>query len=113
MPLWCWELVSSHVLLGLSEESPIIDEIWSWDAANRGDSALLNKEQLDSLSNTPSSHHSPRYRRVEKVFLGDNVWDVTEFLLNHLSNSVEPSSHPQRGSRKPVGGMDFLIEHVS
>lgn len=40
-----------HLLSNLGEEDPIIDEVWSWDAANHGDSALLNKEKLSSLCN--------------------------------------------------------------
>jgi hypothetical protein len=47
----CWEPVLLHLLSNLREEDPIIDEVWSWDAANHGDSALLNKANLSSLCN--------------------------------------------------------------
>jgi len=46
-----WEPALLHLLPNLAEEDPIIDEIWSWDAVNHGDSALLNKEKLSSLCN--------------------------------------------------------------
>ena len=79
------------------EETPIIGEIWSWDIANHGDSVLLNQEELNSLCNPSSSHHSPRYRRAERAFLddwSDNVWKITNFLLNYLPDFVVPSTLP-------------------
>ena len=45
-----------HLLSNLREGDPIIDEVWSWDAANHGDSALLNKEKLSSLCNSFTTH---------------------------------------------------------
>ncbi|KAF9645255.1 hypothetical protein BDM02DRAFT_3189890 [Thelephora ganbajun] len=68
----CWEPVLLHLLSNLREEDPIVDEIWSWDAANHGDSALLNKENLSSLYDW-----------------SDNVRDITNFLLNYLPDSAE------------------------
>ena len=47
-----------HLLSSLGKGDPIIDEVWSWDAANHGDSALLNKEKLGSLCNSfPTAYY--------------------------------------------------------
>lgn len=35
-----------HMLLNSRGDDPIIDEIWSWEAVNHGDSALINKQSL-------------------------------------------------------------------
>ena len=45
-----------HLLSSLGEQDLIIDEVWSCDAVNHGDSALLNREKLCSLCNSLTTH---------------------------------------------------------
>jgi len=45
----CWEPVLLHMLSNSGDGDPIIEEIWSWEAVNHGDSALINKQNLGAL----------------------------------------------------------------
>lgn len=37
------------MLLNSRGDDPIIEEIWSWEAVNHGDPALINKKNLGAL----------------------------------------------------------------
>lgn len=43
-----------HMVLHNKSEDPIIDEIWSWDPVNQGDSALINKQNLGAFREASS-----------------------------------------------------------
>lgn len=45
-----------HMLLNSRGNDPIIEEIWSWEAVNHGDSALVNEQNLGAFCEDPSSN---------------------------------------------------------
>ncbi|KAI6142773.1 hypothetical protein BKA82DRAFT_3984617, partial [Pisolithus tinctorius] len=53
----------------------LVDEVWSWEAVNHGDSALVN---VESLSGIFDWH--------------DNARDIANFLLNYLPEEATPAS---------------------
>ncbi|KAG1872917.1 Alpha/beta hydrolase family-domain-containing protein [Suillus subalutaceus] len=62
-----------------------IDEIWSWESVQHGDSALLNRHNLSGSSDWT-----------------DNARDITNFLINYMPEEVETSSLPIQLNRVPV-----------
>lgn len=48
-----------HILSNIRDEDPIIEEIWSWDAVNHGDSALINRNNLGPCCEDSSQIHWP------------------------------------------------------
>ncbi|KAI0752708.1 alpha/beta-hydrolase [Daedaleopsis nitida] len=60
-----------------SQGNYMIDEIWSWEAANHGDSALLNRDTLGGIYD---------WR--------DNSRDILHFLLHYLPVSASGESLP-------------------
>ena len=47
------------MLSNSGSDDPIIDEIWSWEAVNHGDSALINKQNLGAFCEYSSYTHRP------------------------------------------------------
>ncbi|CAE6436645.1 unnamed protein product [Rhizoctonia solani] len=67
-----WETTLRY-LLATSQGQASVDEIWALDAANHGDSALLNKDKLGELYEW-----------------SDHARDLLNFLINFLPESIEP-----------------------
>ncbi|KAF9645256.1 hypothetical protein BDM02DRAFT_609078 [Thelephora ganbajun] len=67
----CWEPALLHMLLNSRDDDPIIEEIWSWEAVNHGDSALINKQNLGAF-----------YEWL------DNSRDIINFLTYYLPNTI-------------------------
>ncbi|KAG1819104.1 Alpha/beta hydrolase family-domain-containing protein [Suillus subaureus] len=63
----------------------VIDEIWSWESVQHGDSALLNKQNLSGSSDWT-----------------DNARDIANFLINYMPEEVETSSLPIQLHRVPA-----------
>jgi len=70
----CWEPALLHMLSNSKGDEPIIEEIWSWEAVNHGDSALVNKENLSAF-----------YTWL------DNSRDIINFLTYYLPDTI---GHP-------------------
>ncbi|OSC99698.1 alpha/beta-hydrolase [Trametes coccinea BRFM310] len=62
-----------------------IGEIWLWEARNHGDSALINREQLDGIFD---------WR--------DNTRDILHFLLHYLPTSASTDALPTHLPRLPA-----------
>jgi len=67
----CWEPVLLHMLSDSRGDDPIVEEIWSWEAVNHGDSALINKQNLGAF-----------YEWV------DNGRDIINFLTYYLPDTI-------------------------
>lgn len=67
----CWEPALIHMLLNGRDTDPIIEEIWSWEAVNHGDSALINKQNLSAF-----------YEWL------DNSRDIINFLIHYLPDTI-------------------------
>jgi pimeloyl-ACP methyl ester carboxylesterase len=88
-----WEPVLQHLLSNASGVQ--IDEVWTWEAIQHGDSALINKDNLGGIFDWM-----------------DNSRDILNFLVNYLPSAPTPSvlpTHLQRlssteaESRKSTG----------
>lgn len=67
----CWEPALVHMLLNGKDTDPIIEEIWSWEAVNHGDSALINGQSLSAF-----------YDWL------DNSRDIINFLIHYLPDAI-------------------------
>ncbi|KAL4076721.1 Alpha/Beta hydrolase protein [Scleroderma yunnanense] len=81
-PKEVWETMLRN-LFG-SPAAPLIDEVWSWEAVNHGDSALVNAENLSGIFDWQ-----------------DNARDIANFLLNYLPDDTTLASLPTRLDRVP------------
>ncbi|KAG1819108.1 Alpha/Beta hydrolase protein [Suillus subaureus] len=63
----------------------VIDEIWSWESVQHGDSALLNRQNLSGSFDWT-----------------DNARDIANFLINYMPEEVETSSLPIQLHRVPA-----------
>lgn len=73
--------ISETMLRGLldSPAAPLVDEIWSWEAVQHGDSALLNAENLSGIFDWQ-----------------DNARDIANFLLHYLPDEAAQTPLPTR-----------------
>ncbi|KAG0698300.1 Alpha/beta hydrolase family-domain-containing protein [Suillus ampliporus] len=69
-----WEVTIGHLLATCG----VIDEIWSWESVQHGDSALLNRQNLSGSS----------------FDWADNARDIANFLINYMPEEVETSALP-------------------
>lgn len=79
------------------EEDLYIEEVWSFEAVNHGDSALLNDGKLGDTCK-PSLVRTIRltYGSASKVNWADNSRDILNFLLHFLpSNPQEVGLPPE------------------
>ena len=71
-------------------DDPIIEEIWSWEAVNHGDSALINKENLSAFcEHFPQSNWyrlTPAISDVDTWL--DNSRDIINFLIYYLPDTI-------------------------
>jgi pimeloyl-ACP methyl ester carboxylesterase len=74
-PKEIWEPTLRHLLF--SRVGPQIDEIWSWEAIQHGDAALLNADTLSGIFDWT-----------------DGTRDILNFLLNYLPSAVIPHELP-------------------
>ncbi|KAG2754389.1 alpha/beta-hydrolase [Suillus brevipes Sb2] len=63
----------------------VIDEIWSWESVQHGDSALLNRQNLSGSFDW-----------------NDNARDIANFLINYIPEEVETSALPIQLHRLPA-----------
>ncbi|KAG1778746.1 Alpha/Beta hydrolase protein [Suillus placidus] len=63
----------------------VIDEIWSWESVQHGDSALLNRQNLSGSFDWT-----------------DNARDIANFLINYIPEEVETSALPIHLHRVPA-----------
>ncbi|KAG2347253.1 hypothetical protein BDR05DRAFT_958745 [Suillus weaverae] len=63
----------------------VIDEIWSWESVQHGDSALLNRQNLSGSFDWT-----------------DNARDIANFLINYMPEEVETSALPIYLHRVPA-----------
>ena len=79
-----------HMPLNSRDDDPIIDEIWSWEAVNHGDSALINKQSLGPfckhLFQTHLSLLIPVDLSVDEWL--DNSRDIINFLTYYLPDTI-------------------------
>ncbi|KAG8915901.1 hypothetical protein FRC00_007804 [Tulasnella sp. 408] len=77
------------------EEGLYIEEVWSFEAVNHGDSALLNDGKLGDtctfsvVKTIPLAHGSP-----SKVSWADNARDILNFLLHFLPSNPQEAGLP-------------------
>ncbi|KIN94415.1 hypothetical protein M404DRAFT_1008327 [Pisolithus tinctorius Marx 270] len=67
-----------------SASASLVDEVWSWEAVNQGDSALVNAESLNGIFDWH-----------------DDARDIVNFLLNYLPEEATPASLPTFLARVP------------
>ncbi|OJA17586.1 hypothetical protein AZE42_01217 [Rhizopogon vesiculosus] len=79
-PKELWETTLCYLL----SVCDIIDEIWSWESVQHGDSALLNRENLSGSFDWT-----------------DNARDIVNFLVNYIPEDVETSALPIQLQRLP------------
>ena len=83
-----------------------VDEIWTWDPANHGDSALINRDLFTGLSACRQRRMLTLSRRRYFIFLHvvdwrDNPRDLLQFLKFYLPSEVSLDSIPTHLSRLP------------
>ena len=78
------------MLLDSRDDDPIIEEIWSWEAVNHGDPALINKQNL-----SPFCEHFPRVNSIELIPAAlsvdewlDDTRDIVNFLTYYLPDTI-------------------------
>ncbi|KAG1733289.1 Alpha/beta hydrolase family-domain-containing protein [Suillus lakei] len=72
-PKEIWETTLCYLLAVCG----VIDEIWSWESVQHGDSALLNRQNLSGSFDWT-----------------DNARDIANFLINYMPEEVETSALP-------------------
>ncbi|KAG1872912.1 Alpha/Beta hydrolase protein [Suillus subalutaceus] len=80
-PKEIWETHLCYLLAACG----VIDEIWSWESVQHGDSALLNRHNLSGSFDWT-----------------DNARDIVNFLINYMPEEVETSSLPIQLHRVPA-----------
>ncbi|KAG1723855.1 hypothetical protein EDB19DRAFT_1898004 [Suillus lakei] len=86
-PKEIWETTLCYLLAACG----VIDEIWSWESVQHGDSALLNRQNL-----------SGTFDRT------DNARDIANFLINYMPEEVETSAMPIQLHRLPASISEAL-----
>lgn len=90
-------------LLNSTSGSQLIDEIWSWESVQHGDTAILNADNLTGICKvvliTITSGLTPTSDAVD---WRDNGRDILNFLLNYLPSTVTPAVLPTHLSRLPA-----------
>ncbi|KAF9523217.1 Alpha/beta hydrolase family-domain-containing protein [Crepidotus variabilis] len=81
-PKEIWEPMLSHLLS--SEAASLIDEVWSWEAFQHGDSCLLNAKATSAVSDWT-----------------DNSRDIVNFLSNFLPDESSATALPVNLLRIP------------
>ncbi|KAG1859214.1 Alpha/Beta hydrolase protein [Suillus subluteus] len=81
LPKEIWETHLCYLLPACG----VIDEIWSWESVQHGDSALLNRHNLSGSFDWT-----------------DNARDIVNFLINYMPEEVETSSLPIQLDRVPA-----------
>ncbi|KAI6138540.1 hypothetical protein BKA82DRAFT_4332634 [Pisolithus tinctorius] len=79
-PKEIWETMLRSLLD--SPAAPLVDEVWSFEAVQHGDSALVNAENLSGIFDTQ-----------------DNARDIANFLLYYLPDETTPTALPTQLSR--------------
>jgi pimeloyl-ACP methyl ester carboxylesterase len=80
-PKEIWETHLCYLLAACG----VIDEIWSWESVQHGDSALLNRQNLSGTFDWT-----------------DNTRDIANFLINYMPEEIEKSSLPIQLRRVPA-----------
>ncbi|KAG1819131.1 Alpha/Beta hydrolase protein [Suillus subaureus] len=80
-PKEIWETTLCYLLAVCG----VIDEIWSWESVQHGDSALLNRQNLSGNFDWT-----------------DNARDITNFLINYMPEKVDISVLPIQLRRLPA-----------
>ncbi|KAG1778738.1 hypothetical protein EV702DRAFT_1091459 [Suillus placidus] len=80
-PKEIWETTLCYLLAVCG----VIDEIWSWESVQHGDSALLNRQNLSGCFDWT-----------------DNARDIANFLINYMPEEVEISALPVQLRRLPL-----------
>ncbi|KAG0707532.1 hypothetical protein DFH29DRAFT_979840 [Suillus ampliporus] len=74
-PKEVWETTLRYLLS--SPSASLIDEVWSWEAVQHGDAALVNETNLSGI-----------------YFWLDNARDITHFLLHYLPEDASSDALP-------------------
>ncbi|KAI6137845.1 Alpha/beta hydrolase family-domain-containing protein [Pisolithus tinctorius] len=90
LPKEIWETMLRSLL---DSTSGLVDEVWSWEAVNHGDSALVNAESLSGIFDWH-----------------DDARDIANFLLNYLPEKATPVSLPTCLARVPEATSDARKE---
>lgn len=80
-PKEIWEANLRYLLAACG----VIDEIWSWESVQHGDSALLNRDNLSGSFDWT-----------------DNARDIINFLVNYIPEEIDASSLPVQLHRVPA-----------
>ncbi|KIJ63614.1 hypothetical protein HYDPIDRAFT_168423 [Hydnomerulius pinastri MD-312] len=91
-PKEIWETMLRSLLD--SPAGSMIEEVWSWEAAQHGDSALINAENLSGIFDWM-----------------DNARDIANFLLSYLPEEVKSEVLPTRLERLPESVSEARKEH--
>lgn len=91
-PKEIWEIMLRSLLD--SPAAPLVDEVWSFEAVQHGDSALVNAENLGGIFDTQ-----------------DNTRDNANFLLYYLPDETTPTPLPTQLSRISQATSDARKEH--
>ncbi|GBE82655.1 alpha/beta-hydrolase [Sparassis crispa] len=95
-PKEIWEPALQHLVAAgqVPGTTYTIDEIWTWEAVNHGDSALVNGENLGWAYDWQ-----------------DNTRDILQFMLSYLPSSASPSALPIHLERLPDHVSDVRKVH--
>ncbi|KAI6002048.1 Alpha/Beta hydrolase protein [Pisolithus albus] len=91
-PKEIWETMIRSLLD--SPAAPLVDEVWSWEAVQHGDAALINAENLSGIFDWQ-----------------DSARDIANFLLYYLPDKVTPAPLPTQLTRIPQAASDVRKEH--
>ena len=101
-----WEPMLHRLVSQLTASSPYeVDEIWSWEAANHGDSCLLNRDKLGGICECFAEFKVPRiYLDMYPIQddWRDNSRDILHFLQFYLPTNLSPGALPTHLSRLDV-----------
>lgn len=88
-----WEACLRHLLA--SSSASLIDEVWSWEAVQHGDAALVNEKNLSGMCKAPRSTTSrSKANAFDLVDWQDNARDIAHFLLHYLPEDASSDGLP-------------------
>ncbi|KAI6141764.1 Alpha/Beta hydrolase protein [Pisolithus tinctorius] len=96
-PKEIWETMLQSLLDSTS--GLLVDEVWSWEAVNHGDSALVNALTVTSIGSN-----------ILSVDWHNDACDIANFLLNYLPEEATPASLPTCLERVPEATSDARKE---
>ena len=89
----------------------MIDEVWSWDAVQHGDAAVVNVANQSGICASSVFVFGATRDNAPLVDWLDNSRDIANFLLHYLPEHVEATVLPTRLERLPTSVTNAREEH--